>query len=124
MGDNQRMGALRYNEDKPEVDYLACWYDALCEVAEVSARNCDDNGGKYPAGNFLKGQSDRQLLQSALRHLLKEISPHYDDHDEEDECREAAKCVWNLLQYLQNIALRERGEDVGCDDRIHVPTDH
>lgn len=116
------MTALRFNEGKPELDYLATWYDALCEVVKVCMANSEDHGGKYPTGNYLLGQSDRQLLQCAYRHAMKAGSPHYDDIDPDDGCLHAAKAVWNLLQYLQNQALRERGVAIGVADGLRVPS--
>lgn len=115
--------AMRFNEGKPELDYLYTWYHALCEVAEV----CQKGAEKYKVGNYLLGQDYRQLLGSSTRHIAEFGHPLLDDYDTESNRHHIAHAIWNLLQLLQlevGPSVRADGESnqVVFDNRIRPPS--
>lgn len=113
--------ALRYNEGKPELDYLYTWYDALVEVAKV----CQAGAEKYDVGNYLLGQDYRQLLGASARHQGKFGDYRQDDYDDESNRHHIAHAIWNLLQLLQlEVGPQIKGDVTNqflFDNRIRPP---
>lgn len=90
--------AKRFDTGKPELDYWDQWYEAMCEVARV----CRQGAAKYEVGNYLLGQTYRELVNSGRRHTGKFASYRWNDYDEESSCHHLAHAIWNLMQCLQH----------------------
>jgi len=91
------MSALRYNEDKPRVDYILLFPNALAALARVM----EFGASKYEDGNWQKGEKpDREYLGSCMRHLLKRFGKDQ-AYDDDSGCSHIAMAAWNLLALLE-----------------------
>lgn len=101
--------ALRFNEGKPELSYLLTFPDALKAFAKI----CMYGANKYERGNYLRGATVTQQIDSLMRHL----SSYYNGEDIDPESGEphVGHVVWNALQLAQMALTRP-----DMDDRINA----
>lgn len=90
--------ALRYNEGKPKLSFVLEFPNALEEWSKV----CEYGANKYERGNWKKGRSVIDSLDSLSRHLLAYCNGT--DLDEESKCKHMAHILWNAAFILETEA--------------------
>ncbi len=96
MADNERVGAIRHNEGKPQLSFIFEFPNALTAVSKVS----EMGAAKYERHNWKKGFQLSSLLDSALRHLLAFQNGY--DNDNESGLPHLAHAAWNVLAMMEN----------------------
>ena len=98
------MGPSLTELGKKEVEGKVSYSEIYWEFVEVMAIRMNENKVKYGAHNYRKPlQHKNELLQSALRHLLKVIEPKEGDDETIQQHLAAVSC--NVMMYY--FQLRE-----------------
>jgi len=85
-----------YKEISGKVDYSELYWEFITGLA----RRMEANKGKYEKHNYRKPLDQEQLLQAALRHLIKVMEPQPDDPETAEEHILSIACNM-MMQYYQ-----------------------
>ncbi len=86
-----------YKESEGKIDYSEIYW----EFISAMSKRMDVNKSKYEKHNYRKPLDKDQLLQAALRHLIKVIEPQ--DHDSETAEEHVASIACNMMMYYYQI---------------------
>lgn len=103
---DSKHAGLRYNEGKLR-------YDLICpEQLKGLASVYTYGAGKYPAGNWCKGQAYSTILASLKRHIAAFESG--EDYDAESKCQHMAHAMWNCGALISFAKFYPQGDDRRC----------
>ena len=106
MKSDAKHAGLRYNEGKLR-------YDLICpEQLKGLASVYTYGAGKYPAGNWCKGQAYSTILASLKRHIAAFESG--EDYDAESKCQHMAHAMWNCGALISFAKFYPQGDDRRC----------
>lgn len=106
MKSDSKHAGLRYNQGKLR-------YDLICpEQLKGLASVYTYGAGKYPAGNWCKGQAYSTILASLKRHIAAFESG--EDYDAESKCQHMAHAMWNCGALISFAKFYPQGDDRRC----------
>lgn len=96
------MGPSLTELGKKEVEGKVSYSEIYWEFVEAMAERMNENKVKYGPHNYRKPLQDKEeLLQSALRHLLKVIEPKKGDTETKEQ--HLASVSDNMMMYFYQI---------------------
>jgi hypothetical protein len=97
------MGPSLTELGKKEVEGKVSYSEIYWEFVEAMAVRMNENKVKYGPHNYRKPLYDKsQLLDSALRHLLKVIEPKKGDTETKEQHLAAVSCNLMMFLYQEN----------------------
>ena len=91
---------------KKEVEGKVSYSEIYWEFVEVMAVRMNENKVKYGPHNYRKPlENKEELLQSALRHLLKVIEPKEGDDETKEQHLAATSC--NIMMYYFQLQFKK-----------------
>lgn len=95
------MSATKHNKDKPQIGYLHPATMAECAYAHQAGEV------KYGRYNYLKGHSERELLEAAIRHLQAALWEGESDMDSSSRIGRSVSHVGCVLANM-NMLLTQK----------------
>lgn len=102
--------AKRFNKGKPKLSYMLDFPNAI----ESHARICEGGAKEYGRDNWKRGLPFRDVLDSALRHLLAFAKGQ--DRDEKSGELHLGHAMWNVMAIIEYMQTHPE-----MDDRNTVP---